>query len=139
MFRKILLAYDGSETAQKAADHAAALATAFDATILLLYAYHPVPRHWSEALRAKAIQEEASEANMLLGKEAERLRAQGARVECEMVEGLAHEVILRAARMRDCDLIVIGSTGLGSASTFLLGSVSDRVVHRAHCPVLVIR
>jgi nucleotide-binding universal stress UspA family protein len=138
MFSKILLAYDGSETAQKAADYAAAIAARFDATILLLYAYHPAPRQWSEALRARAREEEAGEANMLLGKCADRLRKQGVRVDCDIVEGLPHEAILRTARVRESDLIVIGSAGLGAA-TPLLGSVSDRVVHRAHCPVLVVR
>jgi len=36
-------------------------------------------------------------------------------------------------------LIVMGSRGLSGIKSFLLGSISDRVVHHAHCPVLIVR
>lgn len=47
--------------------------------------------------------------------------------------------IVNVAKETKSDLIVIGSRGLGRVQGMLLGSVSDRVVHMAHCPVLVVR
>ncbi len=47
--------------------------------------------------------------------------------------------IVNVAREANVDLIVVGSRGLGRIQGVLLGSVSDRVVHMAHCPVLVVR
>ena len=57
----------------------------------------------------------------------------------QIVEGMEHEVILKTARGHEMDLIVIGSRGMGDATSFLLGSVSDKVAHRALCPVLIVR
>lgn len=47
--------------------------------------------------------------------------------------------IIRVAEDEKCDLILLGSRGLGEVKRFLLGSVSDAVVHHAHCPVLIVR
>lgn len=47
--------------------------------------------------------------------------------------------IVNTAREIGADLIVVGSRGLGQIKGILLGSVSDRVVHLAHCPVVVVR
>ena len=47
--------------------------------------------------------------------------------------------IIRAAREEKADLIVIGARGLGRLGELTLGSVSERVLHAAHCPVLVAR
>jgi nucleotide-binding universal stress UspA family protein len=57
--------------------------------------------------------------------------------ETELLEGDPATRILELARERDVDLIVVGSRGLGTIASTLLGSVSSRVVHRADRPVLV--
>jgi len=53
--------------------------------------------------------------------------------------GSPAEEITDAAKALGADLIVMGSRGLGGVRSALLGSVSDRVLHLAHCPVLVVR
>ena len=47
--------------------------------------------------------------------------------------------ILEKARDYKADLIVMGSRGLGQIGGLILGSVSERVLHRAHVPVLIVR
>jgi nucleotide-binding universal stress UspA family protein len=53
--------------------------------------------------------------------------------------GQPAEEILNVAKRRRCDLIVMGSRGLGGIRKLLLGSTTDRVVHHASIPVLAIR
>jgi nucleotide-binding universal stress UspA family protein len=47
--------------------------------------------------------------------------------------------LVETARNENFDLIVVGSRGLGSAASFLLGSISKQVVAKAHCDVLVVK
>lgn len=47
--------------------------------------------------------------------------------------------IIRVAEEVQCDLIVLSSRGLSDVKAFLIESVSDRVAHHAHCPVLIVK
>lgn len=47
------------------------------------------------------------------------------------------EVIVHVAEKESCDLIITGSRGMGMIRRTILGSVSDYVLHHAHCPVLI--
>lgn len=60
-------------------------------------------------------------------------------VEAIIVEGFTVEVILREARERRCDLIVIGSHGRTGLGRVLMGSVAEDVARKACCPVLIVR
>ena len=137
MFKNILVAYDGSEGAQHAAEYAKELAKKFDSRVVVVYAFHPLPRTWGEPLAERAIQREVTQGNALVDALVDQFKADGVNAEGEALEGMATEVITRMAHLRNSDVIVIGSRGLGQATAFLLGSVSGRVVHYAHCPVLV--
>jgi nucleotide-binding universal stress UspA family protein len=60
-------------------------------------------------------------------------------VETAIRRGVAAEEIVRFARESKAGLIVMGSHGWGEMRALLLGSVSERVLHTAHCPVLIAR
>jgi|CZCB01.1.fsa_nt_gi nucleotide-binding universal stress UspA family protein len=60
-------------------------------------------------------------------------------IETELAWGHPADVIVEKARQGGYHLIVMGSRGLGAISSLLLGSVSDRVVKLAPCPVLIVR
>lgn len=64
--------------------------------------------------------------------------AAGLAVEVDVRPGHAADLIVRCARERDADLLVVGHKGhfLGD---YLLGSTADRVAHHAHCPVMIVK
>jgi nucleotide-binding universal stress UspA family protein len=66
-------------------------------------------------------------------------RAAGVKAKSIIVVGTPAEVIVRAARTRHAELIVMGTHGRSGLSRFLLGSVASRVVATSPCPVLTVR
>ena len=68
-----------------------------------------------------------------------KARAEGLRARSALRTGLAHEEIVALATDERADLIVLGTHGRGGVDRALLGSVADRVVRLAPCPVLTVR
>jgi len=69
---------------------------------------------------------------------ADRMRGAGLDATALFVEGAAVETILKEASKLGADMIVIGSHGRGRMHQLLLGSVSEGIVHKSECPILVI-
>jgi nucleotide-binding universal stress UspA family protein len=69
----------------------------------------------------------------------DKARASGVKVSVLLLEGVAHEQIVRAAKSKKADLIVIGTHGRTGLAKLFLGSVASRVVTAASCPVLTVR
>jgi nucleotide-binding universal stress UspA family protein len=140
--RRILVPIDFSEHADSVLEWAAHLAAEHASRIVLLHAYHlPVefqqlegaylpPDFWSNV---------KSEAEQSLRRYAERLRAQGLEVDAEVREGYPATVIEEEAVRSGADLIVIGTRGLSGLKHLLLGSIAERVVQKAPCPVLTVK
>ena len=63
----------------------------------------------------------------------------GVRARALLLEGVAADRIVRAARSRYADLIVIGTHGRTGFARLMIGSVANRVVSHARCPVLTVR
>jgi len=139
MFKRILVALDGSPHSYRALTSARDLALKYTATLVVVHAFGPVPRQLGtpdqESYGAHVI---AVGENVLAQAKAQLADA-GVDVILELLEGPAADAILRVAETRQCDLIVVGSRGLGSFEGLLLGSVSDRVMHHARVPVLVVK
>lgn len=146
MYERILLASDGSENALKAARAAAELAIKFSSTLTLLTVYNPpmsqapFPHGPEPYLDVNTVQKYADE---VLGAVEMRtgsvLTQAGATFEARREIGHPVDLIVNVAAEEQVDLIVMGSRGMGGLQSFLLGSVSDRVLHHAHCPVLIVK
>ena len=139
---RILVPLDFSENTPALLEWAAHLAEEHGSRLILLHAYHlPVefqqlegaylpPDFWASV---------RSEAEEQLKEHAEPLRARGLEVETAVCEGYAATVIVEEAARRDADLIVIGTHGLSGLKHLLLGSIAERVVQKAPCPVLTVK
>lgn len=139
MFKNILLAFDGSASAQHAAACAEELACKFKSHLDVVYAFGPIPHGMDDSVREARIEAEINAGEALLGNILATFDCEGIIACGHVLEGLPAEIILEQARECSNDLIVMGSRGLGRTEGFLLESVSDRIVHDATCPVLVVK
>jgi len=143
-YASIVVGTDGSETAGRAVAHAAALAAADGARLVVVTAYAPgggrpgevpadaVPADLRYVLTDRAQAEELAERGRATAKE-----AGAAKVTVQAIAGDPSAVLLEAAEDFAADLIVVGSKGLTSHAHFILGSVAASVAHHAPCDVLV--
>ncbi len=145
---KILLATDGSESAQAAVDLLEAFPFPRDSEVIVLTVIdHSVFRDKHIAASSdehrQALEEAEKlareEAGMLLADEAARLRNTGWTVITQVRTGHPAEEIIRAAGEPGVDLVMVGSHGLAGVKRFLLGSVSEHVLKYAPCSVLIVR
>jgi nucleotide-binding universal stress UspA family protein len=68
-----------------------------------------------------------------------RARKAGVRARGQLLDGVAHEAIVRAARRQGVDRLVMGTHGRTGVARLFLGSVAARVTATAPCPVLTVR
>jgi nucleotide-binding universal stress UspA family protein len=142
--RTILLGYDGSDGAQRAADLAAALARQNNARIIVMTAFphHSRSREFARGKPFLGRSDEEIGFELTAASETahglvEQYEAAGIAAEPDVLEGPASEAILGAAGAHNPDLIVVGRRGHGTTAELLLGSTSEYVVRRAKVPVLV--
>jgi nucleotide-binding universal stress UspA family protein len=138
-FTNILVAYDGSDHSQKALDLAVKIASNSGGQLKVLYAFDKVPIIFGDDETEHFIERVMSKGREALGEATAHLHEAGVEFSTIIVEGPAAEAILRVAQAESCDLIVMGSRGLGMMQGLLLGSVSYRVLHHAQIPVLIVR
>ena len=127
---KILVAIDGSESADKALEHAVQLAKKHKAKVTLLN----VEDSKLFALKPKVAREVGER---VLSDAAAKV--EGLKLNTQVEFGNPAETIIEVAEKGNYDLIVVGSRGLSSVKRFFLGSVSDDVSHHAKPSVLIVR
>lgn len=146
MFHKILVPLDGSQEAERALDTALKLAQAAQGELLLLRSIKVVHMmmpamateydwSWPEYSREQSRQEVRD----YLEGVAERIEQMDIAVNTLAVEGDTASIIVDTAEMKDVDLIVMSAQGWSTARVRELGSITERVLHSASCPVLIIR
>ena len=139
MFKNILLAVDGSEHSMRAAQVAAGVAGCTGGSLRVLVAYDRIPPDLGDPFLERVVSERVKEAETILQKTLPVIGDPTGGLHTEILEGPVAEAILRVAETRHCDLIVMGSRGLGTLAGILLGSQSQKVLNHAPCPVLIVR
>ena len=142
--KRILVPTDFSAPSTEATAWAAELAGRFGAGITLVHVYQPVSMILPEGFVLKSVDEIASlmsALNAALKEAREQLAKVAPRVAVDSVllEGAPFAEIVRHARENRFDLIVVGTHGRTGLKHALLGSVAEKVVRKAHCPVLTVR
>ena len=137
MFKVIIWASDGSEHANRALDCARGLAEEGSGRLLAV--------HVKEITVGRGggypVQLDEEEIERRIQGQAKDLKDAGLDASYEQLDttagGAAH-AIADAAKEAGADLIVVGTRGQGPISGLLLGSVTNRLLHVAHCPVLAV-
>ncbi len=140
--KRILVPIDFSDHAHTVLKWAAHLAMQHGSQIVLVHAYHlPVEFQQLEGayLPTDFWTNVKEEAQRTLAQSAAGLREKGIEVEEVVREGYPASVIEDEAERQQADLIVIGTHGLSGLKHLLLGSIAERVVQRAPCPVLTVK
>ena len=141
MYEAIVVGTDGSDTAKRAVDEAARLAEAMGGRLHIVAAYEPLrgakivgaPEGAQKVWEVKpdaAVQGVISEAES-------DARIKGLEVETHTVTGDPADALLEIADKQNADLIVVGNRGMHGVGR-VLGSVPNKVSHRAGCNVLIV-
>jgi nucleotide-binding universal stress UspA family protein len=142
-FSKILVPHDFSDYAKHAVDVAADVARRYEANLTLIHVHQPMLLSVPESY----LLYESSKLPLLLealAKQLEQARQQALalgvlQVDSQILQGAPVSEITRFAREGGYSLIVMGTHGRTGVAHALIGSVTERVVRNAPCPVLTTR
>ena len=138
--KTILVPTDFSEHSEKAIQYGAELATKFGAALHLLHTVDTTPVLYGEGGAFPF--ESAEEIVAVAVKQLDQIEVESpgeGQVVRRASQGTPFVEIVRYAKENNVDLIVLGTHGRGAIAHMLLGSVAEKVVRKAPCPVLVVR
>ncbi|MGL5513455.1 MAG: universal stress protein [Sporomusa sp.] len=140
-FRSIVVAVDGSGHAERALEQAIYLAGLCQAKIVLLYVLNVDAKISSleQVSLGGYIPDNIKSEGWKILQAAAELVPRNIPAETLLEIGAPAEVVVEFCQACYCDLIIMGSRGLGSIKKLLLGSVSNYVLTHAPCPVLIVR
>ncbi len=140
MYKTIILAVDGSEVSRNALRHAVELAKQNNGTLVAVHVIPPIDVMDIETFKPESlIRGLREEGKKILSEVRELAAGEDVKVQTTIEEGIPFEVICEAARSSGADIIVMGSHGRTGIGKVFIGSVTERVISRAHCPVLVVK
>lgn len=138
--KTILVPTDFSAGAQTALDHATALAKAFSAKIIVLHVIETFTYTMTEALQVVNVYQVVKTAvEPVLDQTVKDLGKEHVTASRVLAQGKADQEIVAQAKEAGADLIVMGTHGRRGVSHAFMGSVAERVVRTAPCPVLTVR
>lgn len=146
MYRKILIATDGSDSSIKSSRHGVKLAKSLRSDVLVLYVINDlaISRFIAALIRKGSTEEDLREtlkasAEKIVSEVEKMGEASGVQVEPLIKEGDPASRILDTARIEGVDLILMGSHGEGGISSKLIGSVAQKVLNWSETPVMIVR
>ncbi len=140
--KRVLHATDFSRASRPAFAKALELAKRDRARLFLLHVLVPPSPFLGDKLPSSYLELQARarrDAERRLAAAVDEVKKAGVRVQATLIAGAPSEEILRAARRQRSDLIVIGTHGRTGLGRVFMGSVAERVLQRAPCPVLTVR
>ena len=138
MISTVAVGADGSATSSKAVEFAAEVALRFDAELVLLSAFSESGggRGGGEPDESDWAMSSSSRVHEILTRAEHALQRKGISCRTLVDEGDPADVLVRLAAECDADLLVIGNKGMARR---ILGSVPNRVTHKADCSVVVVK
>jgi nucleotide-binding universal stress UspA family protein len=139
--KKILVPTDGSDYSIHAAEYAISIAKTHDAQIMVVYVLDEVViDRFSKITEREDIERELKAdgqryINYILG----LAEKEGVKATSLIAKGRPFEQIVHLSDGLETDLIVLGTYGRRGAERILIGSVAERVIEYARCPVLVVK
>jgi universal stress protein A len=143
--RRILHATDYSKASARALDEAVNLAKQNNAELWVVHVIEPVTPYvtaedyGSAELYMRLEDATKKDAQSSMDKLTQKLRRLKVNVKSLLLKGSTSDQIVRAAKNRKADMIVIGTHGRTGLSKLFMGSVAGKVVSLAQCPVLTVR
>jgi len=142
--RKILCPVDFSENSEHALDYAIAFAEANKARLQILHVMEPpvyaMPSYPVVSdFAVEAVREFRKSCEDRLQELTERVRERYPDIESSLVTGTPFIEIIATAKEEDVDLLVLGTHGRTGLAHMLVGSVAEKIVRKAPCPVLTVR
>ena len=141
--KTILFPTDFSQGARAAMDYAVSLAQDYEARLVLLYVIQDISiAEWyipSSISAADLVEDMQKSADREMEKWGAEAASKVKAVEKLVVRGVPFVEIIRTAKEKSADMIVIGTHGRTGIDHMLFGSTAEKVVRKSHCPVLTVR
>ena len=138
LYMNILVPLDGSGDSQKALLQACDLAKNYQANLILVYVVEK--SHSLNLLDRKEYLEILRKfGNKVLIKGKQTAENKGIDVTTTMKEGNISNEIVKLAKNKKCNLIIVGSKGLGATARFFLGSISNKLANNSPCSILIVK
>ncbi|MGC1454724.1 MAG: universal stress protein [Nitrospirota bacterium] len=136
-WKKIVLATDGSRYCAKAAEAAISFAKSYGGELRIISVVDVPSEYYAEA--PQAVDDLVRKAKGFVADVKKQAEAAGVKAETFVGEAEADEAITNLAKEQNADMIVIGSHGRTGLRRLLMGSVAEKVIGFAPCPVLVVQ
>ena len=138
LYMNILVPLDGSEYSQKALLQACDMAKNYQSNLILVYVVDkPLSLNLLDRKEYLKILRSFGEKVLIKAKQTAKL--EGLDATTIMKEGNISNEILKLAKNKKCNLIIIGSKGLGTTARFFLGSVSNKLANNSSCSILIVK